>query len=505
MKKRYILALDQGTSSSKGILLNSQAQVIAVSDNFPIPVHAPHIGWVAYDPHDMLDSLVKAGRDVIRKAGVSPSEVAMIGLANQGETVIGFDRETGDPVGFAISWQDRRTKAIIQRWQDQGLAAEITARTGLKLDPYFSAAKMRWILENEPAAPPLLEQGRLCLATSDTWLIGQLTAHKCLLTDIATASRTMLLNLETLDWDPTLLEKLEIPRAVLPDLAGNATCVGMVDARWFEAEIPLGGLCVDQQAALFGQHCFHEGEAKLTFGTGCFMLANIGSDPIRRSPDLLTSVGWQMDGVTQYVLDGGIYTAGAVVDWMVDRMQLVDSAAAIDEMLAEPATIPELFFIPALSGLAAPYWEPDMKGTWHGLTLAHDRSSLVKSAMEAIGYRVKDIFELMATSGLKLDHLKVDGGLTRNRFLMQLQANLLGVPIHVMEITEATALGVGLLSGLAAGLFSSKTGFPENPPPQIVYRPDKQETQLCLQRYQRWCSIVQEVIKWPKRGIPGSI
>ncbi len=505
MTQKVILALDQGTTSSKGVILDQRAKLIAVSDNFPIGVQAPQIGWVAYDPHEILDSLVNAGRDVIRKAGVSASEIAIVGLANQGETVIAFDKESGNPIGPAISWQDRRTGEIINRWQDQGLSAEIIAKTGLKLDPYFSAAKMRWILENEQEAALLLEQGRLCLATSDTWLIWQLTAHKCLLTDIATASRTMLLNLETLDWDASLLEKLEIPRTALPDLVGNTECVGMVHSKWFDAEIPLGGLCVDQQAALFGQHCFKEGEAKLTYGTGCFMLANIGSDHTRRAPDLLTSVGWQIDGATQYVFDGGIYTAGAVVDWMINKLHLAESPAAIDELLEHHTDIPDLFFIPALSGLAAPYWEPDIMGAWYGLTLAHDRSSLIKSAMEAIGFRVKDIFELMVASGIPPDNLKVDGGLTRNCFLMQLQSNLLDIPVRVMDIVEATALGIGLMSGVVAGFFSSTTGFPDNPPPQIVYQPDDQRIQPCLQRYQEWCSIVQEVVQWPKRGIPRSV
>lgn len=502
MTKRVIIALDQGTTSSKAVVLDRQAEVVAVSGNFPIQVQSPEIGWVAYDPQEMLDSLIKAGRDAIRKAGVHASEIAMIGLANQGETVIAFNKESGEPICPAISWQDRRTTDIVARWQMQGLSTEITEKTGLKLDPYFSAAKMRWILDQVPQAELLLKQGKLCLATSDTWLIAQLTGLKCLLTDISTASRTMLLNLETLDWDPILLEKLGIPRAVLPDLVGNTECVGTVHPKWFEAEIPLGGLCVDQQAALFGQRCFKEGESKLTYGTGCFMLTNIGTDPGRRSADLLTSVGWQIDRVTQYVFDGGIYTAGALVDWMIEKMQLVDNPEAIDEMLEDSAAIPELFFIPALSGLAAPYWEPDIKGFWYGLTLTHDRRSLVKSVMEAIGFRVKDIFELMAGSSLLPDNLKVDGGLTRNRFLMQLQSNLLGIPITVMDNVEATAIGIGLLSGISAGFFPSPVDFPENPLPQLVYHPDDREVNSCLQRYQQWHNIVQEVIQWPKRGIP---
>jgi len=501
----HILALDQGTTSSKGVIMDHRAQIVAVSDKFPIQIQSPQIGWVEYDPSEMLDSLIKAGQDAIRKAGVDPSNIAMVGMANQGETVIAFDSESGEPIGPAISWQDRRTTEIINRWQKQGLSAEITAKTGLKLDPYFSAAKMRWILENVPQASLLLEQGRLCLATSDTWLIAQLTALKNILTDVSTASRTMLLNLDTLDWDQDLLEKLEIPKAVLPKLVGNTKCVGTVHPKWFAAEIPLGGLCVDQQAALFGQHCFTKGEAKLTYGTGCFMLANIGADSTRRSTDLLTSVGWRIDGLTQYVFDGGIYTAGAVVDWMIDKMQLVDRPEAIDWVLEDPAAIPDLFFIPALSGLAAPYWDPDVKGAWYGLTLTHDRRSLVKSVMEAIGFRVKDIFELMAASGLIMDDLKVDGGLTQNRFLMQLQSNLLGIPIAVMDIVEATALGVGLLAGLSAGFFSTVTEFPENSAPQTIYQPDKQEAQACLQRYQQWCTILQEVVQWPKHGIPKTV
>ncbi len=501
MTKKYILALDQGTTSSKGVILDHQGQVVAVSENFSIEVQSPEMGWVAYDPHEMFTSLVSAGRDAIRKANVQPSDITVIGLANQGETVIAFDKETGEPVSSAISWQDRRTTGIIDRWQEKGWSAEIMEKTGLKLDPYFSAAKMRWILENVPRAAILSEKGRLCLATSDTWLISRLTGLECLVTDLATASRTMLLNLETLEWDMGLLEKLDIPGASLPELVPNTRIIGIVNSEWFGAEIPLGGLCVDQQAALFGQHCFNPGEAKLTYGTGCFMLGNIGVDATRRSTDLLTSVGWQTAGKTQYVFDGGIYTTGAVVDWMINRLKLLESPEEIDQILSDKTPIPELFFIPALSGLAAPYWEPEARGSWYGLTLAHDRRSLVKSAMEGIGFRVMDIFGLMEASGLVLDSIKVDGGLTRNRFLMQLQADLFGIPIAVMDLVEATAIGIGLMSGMAAGIFSSPSDFPKHPPPQEIYRPNDQNRAGILQRYERWCTIARETARWPKQGI----
>ena len=291
------------------------------------------------------------------------------------------------------------------------LEKEVIWRTGLKLDPYFSASKIRRLLDVIEHKSIPEKRNNLCVSTSDTWLIAQLTGMKRIVTDVATASRTMLLNLKSLSWDSFLLEKFGIPDKILPSLVDNTETTGITDSKWFGSEIPLGGICVDQQAALFGQHCFCEGDTKLTYGTGCFILSNIGSTSEKRSPDLLTSVGWRISGQTSYVFDGGIYTAGAIVEWLINTLNLSNGYSDINELLESSDPASDLFFVPALSGLAAPYWEPDAKGAWYGLTLNHDRKSLVRSAIEAIGFRVKDVFDSMEKEGLSLDKLNVDGGL----------------------------------------------------------------------------------------------
>lgn len=501
MNNRYILALDQGTTSSKAIILDKNASMIAVSKNFPIPVNSPKPGWVEYDPNCMLESLVEAARDVIHVSGINPAEIAVAGLANQGETIIAFNKEDGTPICSAISWQDRRTVGQVNQWKEQGLGQMVMEKTGLKLDPYFSASKMRWVLDNVDQAVELLAKDQLCLATSDAWLTFQLTHGSRFITDRSTASRTMLLNLKTLQWDKKILDEFEIPAATLPALVDNTSVVGDIHESWLGCPIPMGGLCVDQQAALFGQQCFKPGEAKLTYGTGCFMLANVGTDEALRSKDLLTSVGWQMNNETQYAFDGGIYTAGSMIDWMVSKLGLADASHELDQLLDSKKELGNLFFIPALSGLAAPYWEPDVQGSWFGLTLSHDRKCLLQSGVEAIAFRVKDIFDLMESDGIKLETLKVDGGLTKSRFLMQYQADLLGIPIVVNDSAEATSYGIGLFAGFAIGLFSPTSDELKTKSIQTVYQPNGQTGQKYKKRYQQWRKIIEEVISWQKRGI----
>jgi glycerol kinase len=493
--------LDQGSTSSKALILDKEAKVVAISRNFPVRTNSPRAGWLECDPSDMLETLIGAGRDVIEKAGIQPAEIAAVGLANQGETVIAFHRKTGKPLYPAISWQDRRTSDIVALWQRQGLDEPVSKKTGLRLDPYFAASKMHWILENVEEAYPLLRQNALGLATSDAWLISRLTGGKAFVTDRSTASRTMLLNLYTLDWDMVLLEQLGIPREALPELVPNTAVVGNVHQRWFGSTLPLCGLCVDQQAALFGEGCHQPGQAKLTYGTGCFMLANVGPHPELRAGNLLTSVGWQMEDETQYVFDGGIYTAGSVVEWMIGKLELVGSFPELDKILGQHKNSEDPFFIPALSGLAAPYWKPDMKGAWFGLTFAHDRSSLMRAALEAIAFRVKDIFDLMVSSGLVIKGLKTDGGLTRSKFLMQYQADLLGVSLETIEMTEATAFGIGLFSGLAISFWPSPAHLPSPTPSRVLYQPDRRRGRAYLRRYRHWRRIVEEVISWQKLGI----
>lgn len=504
-KKRYIMAIDQGTTSSKAILLDHEANVLAVSDNAYVEPLYPRAGWVEYDPRRILESVLEAGWSVIKLAGILPSEIAMIGLANQGETVIAFHRDKGEPVYPAISWQDRRTSKLVAEWRGRGLNELTTRITGLKLDPYFSASKIRWLLDQVDEARSIHKSGKLCAATSDAWLIHRLTNGRNYVTDTATASRTMLLNLAILEWDVELSEHLGIPLDVLPELISNDTIVGEINKEWFGCPIPLGGLCVDQQAALFGQGCHQESQAKISYGTGCFMLANMGPNPDVRVPGLLTSVGWRIEDEVCYVLDGGVYTAGTLVNWLISDLKLAASLSEIEQLMKQSDDPGDLYFIPALSGLAAPYWEPESTGAWLGLSLRHDRTALIRSALEGIAFRVKDIFDLITSAaGRPIQTLKSDGGLVRNCFLMQFQADLLGVPLEAADMVEATAYGVGLISGQALGFWSARSDAIHQTKVGKRYLPHGERQSSYLQRYRNWRQVVEEIVSWRKRGIPAS-
>lgn len=463
----YILAVDQGTSSSKAIIIDQNARIVAVSENVAITPHYPQAGWVEYQPEEILSSLIQACRSVLNKANIVPQEITCVALANQGETVIAFDRDSGAPIYPAISWQDKRSVEIVEHWKADAKEEFIRAVTGLIPDPYFSASKMHWILKNVPEAGNLYQQDRLCLATSDTWLLYRLLSEKGFFTDVSTASRTMLLNLRSRQWDENLLQVCGIPRSVLPEIATNDTIIGSLDKRIFGVKIPLGGLCVDQQAALFGQRCFDEGTLKITYGTGCFMLANVGQDSDLRAKGLLSSVGWQIDDTTTYVFDGGIYNAGALVRWLTQQVKLAPSIQDIERVIYNKKDANGVYFIPALTGLAAPYWQPEMSGSWHGLKITNDNSDLLRSAIESIAFRVKDVCDSMKSAGIQIDCVYADGGLSQSQFLMQFQADLLNVPIDVFQHAEATALGVGLLAGMPAfGWSFSKQSFPA---PEMTY------------------------------------
>lgn len=483
----YILAVDQGTSSSKAIIIDQNARIVAVSENVSMTPHYPQAGWVEYQPEEILSSVIQACRSVLNKANIAPQEIACVALANQGETVIAFDRDSGASIYPAISWQDKRSVEIVEQWKADGKEEFIREVTGLIPDPYFSASKMHWILKNVPEARDLYQQDRLCLATSDTWLIYHLLAEKGFFTDVSTASRAMLLNLRSRQWDENLLQVCSIPRSVLPEIVANDTIIGSLDKRIFGVEIPLGGLCVDQQAALFGQRCFDEGAMKITYGTGCFMLANVGQNPDLRAKGLLTSVGWQIDDVTSYVFDGGIYNAGALVRWLTQQVKLASTIQDIEKIINSKKDAGGVYFIPALTGLAAPYWQPEMSGSWHGLKITNDNSDLLRSAIESIAFRVKDVFDSMESAGIQIDCVYADGGLSQSHFLMQLQADLLNVPIDVFKHSEATALGVGLLAGMPAfGWSLSKQSFP---PPETSYQrfePNTENHQHYSQHYTEW-------------------
>lgn len=492
----YILAIDQGTTSSKALLLDKKGRIRATSRNFGVDAAFPQSGWVEFDPAQMLQSVVLAAKDALAQAQISFEDVFAVGLANQGETVLAFDADTGEPVCPAISWQDKRTSDIISQWRADGLESEVVSRAGLRLDPYFSAAKMRWILDNVPRASELLRERRLRLGTSDAWLLWQLGGR--FITDVSTASRAMLLNLKTLRWDEKLLQATGIPFECLPEIVPNAEHVCELDRRFLGRGIPITGLCVDQQAALFGQRCFLPGQAKATYGTGCFVQANAGRDASIRKDGVLTSVGWRIGDDISYVLDGGIYSAGSILNWLRDEMKLYQDFKELESFASSVDDTNGVFLIPAFAGLGSPYWQPDAKAAWVGLTLSVQRAHLARAALEAIAFRVKDVVDAMSGPDLTMHTLQVDGGVTKNDFLMQLQADLLGIPICRSGQTEATALGVALMAGIGAGASSGTRDLPEGKAMYELFTPRKgNSTDELLSRYEQWRRIAREMIRCP--------
>jgi glycerol kinase len=494
--QNYILAIDQGTTSSKTMVVDRNADVIGISKNFPIASSYPDLGRVECDPVELLESVSLSIQDAIHKSKIAINEIAGVSLANQGETIIAFERQSGEPIYPAISWQDRRNQDQLDIWRSKGMESVVRAKTGLTLDPYFSAPKIDWVLKNVPGARELADKGRLCISTSDTWIMYQLLGEKKCVTDLSTASRTMLLNLKTKQWDAELMAAFEIPASVLPELLPNDAIVGQVTRELIGSQPLISGICVDQQAALFGQRCFGKGDVKVTYGTGCFMLGNIGDNPDIRRDGLLTCIGWEAEALTCYALDGGIYTAGTLYKWLIEKLRLAESEAEIEAKISDKEDPGGVFFIPALAGLAAPYWEPEIRGSWHNLSIANDRSDLLRAVAESIAFRVKDIYDAMNLSGLEVHRIRSDGGMTKSSFLMQFQSNLLNVPIEVFEMHEATAFGAALLGGVGLSFWSHRDGI--IPPAEgnaSIFYPDAEKHKGYVSRYDVWKKILQNRIK----------
>ena len=491
-----ILAIDQGTTSTKAIVLDEDGKILGSSlpDRFTIDVRYPRPGWVEFEPQQLLRSVCDSAKAAVAHANLSWSAIAGIGLANQGETVIAFDRATGRPIHPAISWQDCRTEAITNRWRQQGLEQDVLATTGLRLDPYFSAAKIAWILENVDEACTLQKAGRLGLGPSDAWLLHQLTGGEHFVTDVATASRTMLMDLATSQWSPQLAKSFGIAVDDLPRIVLNAEPIGLTAEPSFGAKVPITGLCVDQQAALLGHHAVESGQAKLTYGTGCFLLAHVGSDCSRRAAGLLTSVGWKTSEETAYVFDGGVYSAGSLMDWVCE----IGLAADVDEVarLAREIDVPSpVLLIPAFSGLAAPRWASRARACWLGMDQSTDRRHLVRSALEAIAFRIKEIFDAMDDADFQLRRISVDGGLSRCDLLMQIQADVLDVPLARSDLAECTALGAGYFAGLGCGLWKSMAQLPSRIEPVRSFEPRASNAVRYEAAFDQWKNACTAVIQ----------
>ncbi len=449
----FILALDQGTTSSRAILFDHAGSAVATAQR-EFEQHFPQPGWVEHDPTEIWSTQAGVMAEVLARAGRSAAEVAAIGITNQRETTVVWDRRIGEPVAPAIVWQDRRTAAFCDELKKRGLAEKVRAKTGLPIDPYFSGTKLRWILEHVPGVRERAEAGELAFGTVDSWLVWKLTGGERHVTDVSNASRTLLFNLERLTWDEELLGLLDIPRSMLPEVVPSSTVYGETSGETLGARIPIAGMAGDQQAALFGQACHQAGMVKNTYGTGAFLVMNTGPDPVASESNLITTVAWQVDGRADYALEGSVFIAGAVVQWLRDGLHLIRSSSEV-EALAN--TVPDsggVYLVPAFAGLGAPHWDPFARGTIVGITRGTTAGHLARAALEAIAFQTMDVLEAMRVdAGQGLEELRVDGGAAVDDTLMQFQADISGVRVIRPKVLETTALGAAYLAGLAVGFW----------------------------------------------------
>ena len=450
-RAQYILALDQGTTSSRAILFDRAGTLHAIARKEFTPLF-PQPGWVEQDANEMWSSQAAVMTEVLARAGLSSTDVIALGITNQRETTIVWDRETGQPIYPAIVWQDRRTTPLCNTLKQQGLETFFRDKTGLVIDPYFSGTKIRWILDNIPNARHRAEAGRLAFGTVDSWLVWKLTQGKKHITDVTNASRTLLFNIRAGEWDQELLEALDIPRQLLPEVHSSSEVYAETSTDLLATAVPIGGIAGDQHAALFGQMCTTPGMVKNTYGTGCFMLMQTGESPVASRNNLLTTAAWCVDNRTQYALEGSVFIAGAVVQWLRDGLGIITSSSEVETLAASVPGTDGVYLVPAFSGLGAPHWDPYARGALLGLTRGSTAAHIARAALESIAYQSLDVLTAMeADAGIRLTQLRVDGGATVNNLLMQFQADILGVPVVRPKIAETTALGAAYLAGLAVG------------------------------------------------------
>jgi glycerol kinase len=453
---QYVLALDQGTTSSRSILFDHSGQIVSAAQQEFAQIY-PQPGWVEHDPEEIFATQVATAREALLRAGAGAGQVAAIGITNQRETVVVWDRKTGKPLYNAIVWQCRRTAPMCDQLRADGWADRIQEKTGLVVDAYFSGTKVAWLLEQVPDLREKASRGEALFGTVDSFLIWRLSGGRLHVTDISNASRTMLFNIHSLDWDQDILDKLEIPRGMLPQIRPCSQVYGSTEASLLGQEIPIAGAAGDQQAALFGQTCFSPGQGKNTYGTGCFLLLNTGIQAVKSDRGLLTTIAWQLesDEEVTYALEGSVFVSGAAIQWLRDGLGIISHAAETESLAGEVADTGGVYFVPAFVGLGTPYWDAYARGTIVGLTRGTDRRHLARATLEAICYQSRDVIEAMITeSGIALEALRADGGAAANNLLMQLQSDLLGVPVQRPAITETTALGAAYLAGLATGFWS---------------------------------------------------
>ena len=492
---KYILSIDQGTTSSRAIIFNEKSEILSVAQQ-EFTQFFPEDGWVEHDPEEIWQSTIAVSRECIKKLGVEASEIAAIGITNQRETTIIWDKLTGQPIYNAIVWQDRRTAEFCRELEERGLGQVVTKKTGLLLDAYFSATKVRWLLDNVDGARARAERGELLFGTVDCFLLWRLTNGQSHKTDASNASRTMLFNIHSQEWDKELLTELSVPEAMLPQVEDCAADFGIASAEHLGAEIPIGGIAGDQQAALIGQCCFEPGMTKSTYGTGCFVIMNTGEKPVESSNRLLTTVGYRLNGKVSYGLEGSIFVAGAAVQWLRDGIKLISDASETEAIATSHPSSNGVYLVPAFTGLGAPYWDPGARGGILGLTRDSSIEDIVTATLLSVCYQTRDLLEAMAKDGVMPTILRVDGGMVANSWVAQGLADQVRIPVDRPEVTETTALGVAYLAGLQVGIYDSLEEISSQWRSERAFQPQMAQNESNL-LYQGWQEAVSRVRTQP--------
>lgn len=491
--EKYILAIDQGTSSSRAILVNHAAEIVAITQK-EFTQHFPQQGWVEHDAMEIWSSQASVCVEVLQKAQIKASQIAAIGITNQRETTIIWDKKTGLPVYHAIVWQDRRTAAYCESLKEQGFAEMIQEKTGLLLDAYFSASKIRWILDHIPDGQARAERGELAFGTVDAWLLYKLTHQKVHATDVSNASRTLLFNIHSLEWDEELLQLFQIPKCMLPNVHANSHLFGKTEGELFVESIPIAGMAGDQQAALFGQMCVEKGMAKNTYGTGCFIMVNTGNEVVKSKNQLISTVAWKIKEEVNYALEGSIFIGGAVVQWLRDGLGIVKNAADIEALAGSVSDSNGVVFVPAFTGLGAPHWKADATGTITGITRGTTSAHIARAALEAVALQTKDVVDAMQQDiEAKITTLRVDGGATSNNLLMQIQADVLQTDVLRPRLMETTALGAAFFAGLEVGFWENVATLQAMMKIDKVFEAKKSNTYTDL--IEKWHSVINKIVK----------
>ncbi len=496
-KKKYIISLDQGTTSSRAIIFNKKAEIVGIAQKEFKQIY-PQPGWVEHDATEIWGTILGVIGEVLGQTGIKPQEIAGIGITNQRETTVVWDKNTGKPVHNAIVWQCRRSADICDEIKANGLENTIKNKTGLVVDAYFSGTKVKWMLDNIPGVRAKAEAGELLFGTIDTWLIWKLTGGKAHVTDYSNASRTLMYNIYDLKWDEELLEILGVPVSMLPEVHSSSEVYGFTLASdFFGQEVPISGVAGDQQAALFGQTCFKSGMAKNTYGTGCFMLMNTGEKAIPSKHGLITTIAWGLDGKVEYALEGSIFIAGAAIQWLRDGLKIIDSAPDSEYYAGKVKDTAGVYVVPAFAGLGAPYWDMYARGAIFGLTGGTTKEHLIRATLNSLAYQTKDVLGAMESdSGIRLQTLRVDGGAVSNNLLMQFQADILGVSVERPKIIETTALGAAYLAGLAVG-FWKKEEISNNWQVDVAFQPVMEE-EIRTKLYKGWKKAIKRTMDWEK-------